>query len=102
MYAISTINKKGATMKKMLIIIMVVAAVVITAIRINELVNPSAVSCEAVSTVAHYGDTYWTLEQEAVCTGGYDKQDRVDAIIEFNGGSATIQNGQMIYFPQDK
>lgn len=102
MYAISTINKRGETVKKVFIFIMVVAFAVLVAVRVNQFVNPSAVSCEAVSTVAHYGDTYWTLEQEAICTGGYDKRDRVDAIIEFNGGSATIQNGQMIYFPQDK
>ena len=102
MHAIPTTNKKGAAMKKILIILMVIVAVAVIAIRFNELVNPPAVACEATSTVAQYGDTYWNLEQEANCTGGLDKQDRVDAIIELNGGSATVQLGQMIYFPQGK
>lgn len=102
MYAIQTTNKKGATMKKMLIILMVIVAVAVVAIRVNELVNPPAVACEATSTVAHQGDTHWDLEQEANCTGGYDKRDRVDAIIELNGGSETIMPGQLIIFPQGK
>ena len=102
MYAISTTNKKGATVKKVFIFIMVVAFAVLVAVRVNQLVNPPAVACEAVSTVAHQGDTYWNLEQEANCTGGYDKRDRVDAIIELNGGSETIMPGQLILFPQGK
>jgi len=99
MYAIQTTNKKGETMKKILIVIMVVVSAVFIAVRINQLVNPPAVSCEADSVVAVYGDTYWNLEQYANCTGGIDKRDRVDAVIQFNGGSTMIRHGQMIYFP---
>ncbi len=102
MHAIQTHNKKGVTMKKAAIAIMAVAVAAVFAVRINQLINPPAVSCEAESLVAHYGDTYWTLVNEANCTGGYDKQDRVEQVIKANGGSATVQNGQKIYFPQGK
>lgn len=89
-------------MKKAAIAIMVVAIAAVLAVRVNQLINPPAVSCEAVSLVAVYGDTYWTLSSDAGCVGGYDKQDRVGQIIEFNGGSAMLQHGQMVYFPQGK
>ncbi len=102
MHAIQTNNKKGATMKKAAIAIMVVVIAAVFAVRVNQLINPPAVSCEAESLVAHYGDTYWSLEQEANCTGGYDKQHRVEQIIKLNGGSAMIQHGQKVYFPQGK
>jgi len=102
MYATLTTTKKGETMKKILIVIMVVVSTAVVAVRINQLINPPAVSCEADNVVAVYGDTYWSLEHDAQCTGGLDKQDRVDAIIQLNGGSTMIQHGQMIYFPQDK
>jgi hypothetical protein len=102
MHAIQTNNKKGATMKKVAIAIMVVAVAAVFAVRVNQLINPPAVSCVTDSVVAHSGDTYWTLVEEANCTGGYDKQDRVDAVIKLNGGSAMVQHGQMVYFPQGK
>ena len=102
MHAIYNHKQKGATMKKVFIAIMVVAVAAVFAVRVNQLTNPPAVSCEAISTIAHYGDTYWSLETEANCTGGVDKQDRVGAIINHNNGSATIQNGQLILFPQGK
>jgi len=102
MYAIQTTSKKGETMKKILIIIMVIVAAVVITVRINQFVNPPAVSCKADSVVAVYGDTYWNLEQYANCTGGIDKRDRVDAIIQFNGGSPMLHHGQTVYFPQGK
>ncbi len=100
MHAISTTSKKGETMKKILIIIMVIVSTAVVAVRINQFINPPAVNCEPVETVAVYGDTYWNLEHDAKCTGGLDKQDRVNAIIELNGGSSMIRHGQVIYFPQ--
>ena len=89
-------------MKKAFIAILLIITVVIVAIRVNQLINPPAVSCNASVIVAHYGDTYWSLVDEANCTGGYDKQDRVEQVIKTNGGSAIIQHGQKIYFPRGK
>ena len=89
-------------MKKAIIAILLIITVAVFALRVNQLVNPPSVSCDASSIVAHSGDTYWTLVDEANCTGGYDKQDRVDQVIKTNGGSATVQHGQKIYFPQGK
>lgn len=99
MYATYNYNKKGATMKKAAIAIMVVFTLAVIAIRIDQLINPPAVSCEAASLVANYGDTYWNLEREANCTGGYDKQDRVGQVIDFNGGSSDLRHGQLVVFP---
>jgi hypothetical protein len=102
MHVTSIQAKKGEAVRKIFVFIMAIAATAFFAVCINRLINPPAVACEAFSTVAWYGDTYWSLEHQANCTGGYDRQDRVYQIIEFNGGSSLLRQGQVVYFPQGK
>lgn len=102
MYAISTINKRGETVKKVFIFIMVIVSAAVVAVRINQFINPPPVDCPVDSVVAQQGDTIWKIDSAAGCTGGYDKQDRVGTIIDHNGGSAEIMPGQLIKLPQDK
>ena len=102
MHAIYNHKQKGETVKKVFIFIMAVACAVLVIVRVNQFINPPAVTCEAKSMVAEYNDTMWGLTNKALCTGGWDMRDRVDAVINENGGSAKVMPGQLIIFPQGK
>jgi hypothetical protein len=57
------------------------------------------VTCSKDSVVATYGDSFWTLDSQANCKGGLNKQDRISQLIEFNGGQDQIRHGQLVIFP---
>ena len=57
------------------------------------------VTCSSESTIATYGDSYWSLDTQANCKGGVNKQDRISQLIEFNGGQDQIRHGQLVIFP---
>jgi hypothetical protein len=57
------------------------------------------VTCSTESTIATYGDSYWSLDSQANCKGGINKQDRISQLIEFNGGQDQIRHGQLVIFP---
>ena len=99
MYAMLITDKQERMMKVIVAVIVTIVYVAVIATRFNQLINPPAVNCEADSVVVVYGDTYWNLEDNANCTGGHSKEDRVDQIIQLNGGSSILQHGQVIYFP---
>jgi uncharacterized protein HemX len=58
-----------------------------------------SVTCTTESTIATYGDSYWSLDSQAGCKGGMNKQDRISQLIEFNGGQDQIRHGQLVIFP---
>ncbi len=57
------------------------------------------VTCPTESIVANYGDSFWTLDSQLGCEGGLNKQDRINQLIEFNGGQYQIRQGQLVIFP---
>jgi hypothetical protein len=58
-----------------------------------------SVTCSKESVVATYGDSFWTLDSQADCKGGLNKQDRITQLIKFNGGQDQIRQGQLVIFP---
>ena len=58
-----------------------------------------SVTCSKDSVVATYGDSFWTLDSQANCKGGLNKQDRISQLIEMNGGENQIRQGQLVIFP---
>jgi hypothetical protein len=57
------------------------------------------VVCSTESAIATYGDSYWSLDSQADCKGGMNKQDRIGQLIDFNGGQDQIRHGQLVIFP---
>jgi len=78
---------------------MLVALIAGLAIGLFGIWGVQSVTCSKDSVVATYGDSFWTLDSQADCKGGLNKQDRINQLIEFNGGQDQIRHGQLVIFP---
>jgi hypothetical protein len=78
---------------------MLVALFIGLAIGLFGVLGIKSVTCSKDSVVATYGDSFWTLDSQADCKGGLNKQDRINQLIEFNGGQDQIRQGQLVIFP---
>jgi len=78
---------------------MLVALIAGLAIGLFGNLSIQSVTCNKDSVVATYGDSFWTLDSQADCKGGLNKQDRISQLIEFNGGQDQIRQGQLVIFP---
>jgi hypothetical protein len=78
---------------------MLVALIAGLAIGLFGVLGIQSVTCSKDSVVATYGDSFWTLDSQADCKGGLNKQDRISQLIEFNGGQDQIRHGQLVIFP---
>jgi hypothetical protein len=78
---------------------MLVALIAGLAIGLFGIWGVQSVTCSKDSVVATYGDSFWTLDSQADCKGGLNKQDRINQLIEFNGGQDQIRQGQLVIFP---
>jgi hypothetical protein len=78
---------------------MLVALIAGLAIGLFGNLSIQSVTCSSESTIASYGDSYWSLDSQAGCKGGLNKQDRISQLIEMNGGEDQIRQGQLVIFP---
>ena len=78
---------------------MLVALIAGLAIGLFSNLSIQSVTCSSESTIASYGDSYWSLDSQAGCKGGLNKQDRISQLIEMNGGEDQIRQGQLVIFP---
>lgn len=78
---------------------MLVALFIGLAIGLFGVLGIQSVTCSKDSVVATYGDSFWTLDSQADCKGGLNKQDRISQLIKFNGGQDQIRQGQLVIFP---
>lgn len=78
---------------------MLIALIAGLAIGLFGIWGVQSVTCSKDSVVATYGDSFWTLDSQADCKGGLNKQDRINQLIEFNGGQDQIRHGQLVIFP---
>jgi len=80
-------------------ITIIIGALIVLSIYLLIQLNNEPVTCEVATLTAERGDTYWSLSSDANCVGGYDKQDRIGQIIDFNGGNPDLRIGQLVIFP---
>lgn len=99
---VSVMQKIKAITKAVAIAIAVVLITLLIGVRIYQLTVAPAVVCEVSNLTAKEGYTYWQIDSIALCVGGFDKQDRINKIIDFNGGSASIRIGQVINLPTNQ
>lgn len=78
---------------------MLVALIAGLAIGLFGNLSIQSVTCSSESIIASYGDSYWSLDSQANCKGGLNKQDRISQLIEMNGGENQIRQGQLVIFP---
>jgi hypothetical protein len=78
---------------------MLVALIAGLAIGLFGIWGVQSVTCSKDSVVATYGDSFWTLDSQADCKGGLNKQDRISQLIELNGGQDQIRQGKLVIFP---
>jgi len=78
---------------------MLVALIAGLAIGLFGNLSIQSVTCSSESIIASYGDSYWSLDSQANCKGGLNKQDRISQLIEMNGGKDQIRQGQLVIFP---